>query len=103
MTEQLDCLACGACCRTGTDGKILIPADDLVRWHEMGRSDIAEAIQPGHFGMVAFATQDDGACVHLGTDESPNACRIHEIRGTTCRDFEKGSAQCLEFRKAAGF
>lgn len=100
--DDLDCLACGACCRTGHDGRILIPPEDLVRWRSMGREDVAEAIQPGHFGMVAFATRDDGSCVHLGTDASPNACRIYAIRGTTCRDFEKGSPQCLEFRRDFG-
>lgn len=68
----------------------------------MGRPDIAEAIQPGHFGMDAFATRPDGSCVHLGTAEEPNACRIYPIRGTTCRDFERGSRQCLEFRRDAG-
>lgn len=102
MQDELDCLTCGACCRTGTDGRILIPPEDLVRWREGGRDDIAAAIQPGHFGMVAFATRDDGSCVHLGTEDSENACRIYEDRGTTCRDFEKGSAQCLEFRRDAG-
>ena len=101
MAEDLDCLACAACCRTGADGRILIPPEDLIRWHEIGRDDIAEAVQPGHFGMVGFATREDGSCVHLGTTESQNACGIYEIRGTTCRDFEKGSAQCLEFRREA--
>ena len=102
MGEELDCLTCGACCRTGTDGRILIPPEDLTRWRKMGRDDIADAVQPGHFGMVAFATRGDGSCVHLGTPESPNACRIYEIRGTTCREFEKGSRQCLEFRRDVG-
>ena len=102
MTEELDCLSCGACCRTGTDGRLLIPPEDLVRWRQIGRHDLAEAIQPGHFGMAAFATDDEGACVHLGTDASANACGIYEIRGTTCRDFEKGSPQCLEFRRDVG-
>lgn len=73
-----------------------------MRWRQAGRHDLAEQIQPGHFGMVAFATTAEGACVHLGTDASPNACSIYEIRGTTCRDFEKGSSQCLEFRAAFG-
>lgn len=100
--ENLDCLACGACCRTGHDGRILIPEADLLRWREAGRHDIAEAIQPGHFGLVAFATRNDGSCVHLGTELSPHACSIYEDRGTTCRDFEKGSRQCLEFRREAG-
>jgi Fe-S-cluster containining protein len=85
----------------GTDGRILIPPEDLVRWRKMGRDDIAEAVQPGHFGMVGFATREDGSCVHLGTPERVNACQIYEIRGTTCPEFEKGSSQCLEFRKDA--
>ena len=97
--EELDCLACGACCRTGHDGRILVPAEDLVRWRSIGRHDIAEQIQPGHFGLEAFATRADGSCVHLGTAQSENACRIYEVRGTTCREFERGSAQCLEFRR----
>ncbi len=102
MAEELDCLQCGACCRTGTDGRILIPPEDLLRWREMGRGDIAKAVQPGHFGMLGFATRDDGSCVYIGTRESANACRIYEIRGTTCLDFKKGSPQCLEFRRDAG-
>jgi len=102
MSEEFDCLTCGACCRTGRDGRILIPPEDLVLWREIGRPDIANAVQPGHFGMVGFATSADGACVHLGTEDSPNACRIYEIRGTTCREFEKGSPQCQEFRREAG-
>lgn len=100
--EELDCLSCGACCRTGHDGRILIPDEDLVRWRRIGRADISGAIQPGHFGLVAFATDPAGACVHLGTKTSPNACQIYGVRGTTCREFEKGGAQCLEFRREFG-
>ena len=98
----LDCLTCGACCRTGYDGRILIPPEDLVRWRNIGREDLALAIQPGHFGLDAFATHADGSCVHLGTVEEPNGCRIYADRGTTCREFERGSRQCLEFRKDFG-
>jgi Fe-S-cluster containining protein len=99
---MLDCLTCGACCRTGHDGRILIPEADLVRWRRIGRPDIAEAIQPGHFGEVGFATRDDGACVHLGIDDQHHACRIYDLRGTTCREFERGSPQCLSFRREFG-
>ncbi|MBN8611584.1 MAG: YkgJ family cysteine cluster protein [Deltaproteobacteria bacterium] len=98
----LDCLTCGACCRTGHDGRILVPAEDLVRWRRIGREDLIARLQPGHFGEQAFATTADGACVHLGTALSPNACAIYEIRGTTCREFERGSWQCREFRRDHG-
>ncbi len=73
-----------------------------MRWRRLGREDIARAVQPGHFGLDAFATRPDGSCVHLGTGEEPNACRIYDVRGTTCREFERGSWQCLEFRRDFG-
>jgi len=98
----LDCLTCGACCRTGHDGRILIPAGDLVFWRRIGRPDLVERVQAGHFGEVAFATNEAGTCVHLGTEESENACQIYAIRGTTCREFQRGSRQCLEFRRDFG-
>jgi Fe-S-cluster containining protein len=73
-----------------------------VRWRRIGRGDLALHIQPGHFGLDAFATQPDGSCTHLGTSNEPNACQIYEDRGTTCREFERGSPQCLEFRRDFG-
>lgn len=79
-----------------------MPAEDIVRWKRIGREDIAQKLQPGHFGEQAFATHADGSCVHLGTDASPHACQIYEDRGTTCREFEKGSRQCHEFRRDFG-
>jgi Fe-S-cluster containining protein len=99
---ELDCLACGACCRQASDGRILVPEQDLVRWRRQGRTDLLDQLVPGHFGEMAFAFTEDGACVHLGTTASPNACSIYPDRGTTCRDFEKGSWQCHEFRRDAG-
>jgi Fe-S-cluster containining protein len=100
--EELDCLACGVCCRQASDGRILVPEQDLIRWRRAGRLDLAAQVVPGHFGEVAFAYTEEGACVHLGTPASPNACSIYADRGTTCRDFERGSWQCLEFRRDAG-
>jgi Fe-S-cluster containining protein len=100
--DILDCLTCGACCRTGLDGRILVPAEDLVRWKAIGRPDLVEQTVPGHFGERAFAYRPDGSCVHLGTPQNANACAIYDIRGTTCREFERGSPQCLEFRRDMG-
>jgi Fe-S-cluster containining protein len=101
-SAELDCLSCGACCRQASDGRILVPAEDIVRWKRSGRDDLVQALVPGHFSELAFACDAAGACVHLGTESNPNACRIYEQRGTTCREFERGSWQCLEFRRDAG-
>ena len=100
-TSDLDCLTCGACCfqRPGT---ILVSETDLVRWKRAGRDDITSRLEPGHFGLMAFAMGENGGCVHHGTADEPHACRIYADRSDTCRDFESGSWQCLEFRRDRG-
>lgn len=99
--KELDCLTCGACCfqRTGT---ILIPESDLVRFRQTGRQDILDSLEPGHFGQMAFKMNSSGSCVFHGTSDEPHACQIYEARSETCRDFERGSPQCLEFRRDRG-
>jgi len=79
-----------------------VPAQDIVRWRRAGHAALVAQLVPGHFGELAFASTEEGACVHLGTAASPHACSIYEERGTTCREFEKGSWQCHEFRRDAG-
>ena len=95
-------LTCGAGCRSWHGRRALDREEDVVRWGRIGRRERVEQLQPGHFGEMAFATTPEGACVNLGTAASDNACRIDEDRGTTCREFEKGSWQCLEFRRDRG-
>jgi Fe-S-cluster containining protein len=96
--EELDCTRCGACCESG-EGHILISADDLVRWRRDGRSDLADRTDEGHFGERAFPVTVGGACVHLTWPEGRSICSIYEDRATTCREFQAGSWQCLEFRR----
>lgn len=97
-----DCLTCGVCCLEASDGRILVPAEDIARWAAVGRYDLVELVVPGHFGERGFASREDGACVHLGTRKNPRACSIYELRGTTCRDFPPGCPQCHEFRRTHG-
>jgi Fe-S-cluster containining protein len=101
-TQALDCRACGVCCRQASDGRILVPAEDIVRWRRSGLDHLADTLVPGHFSELAFPSRKDGSCAHLGTPESPNDCSIYLDRGSTCREFEAGSWQCLEFRREAG-
>ncbi len=100
--DELDCLSCSACCRVAGPGHILVPAQDLVRWRSAGRQDLIDGLVEGHFSELAFPSRADGACLHLGTELSPHACSIYAERGTTCREFEKGSPQCHSYRREAG-
>lgn len=99
---ELDCTACGACCRSGADGRILVTQEDIERWRQTGREDLIARLVPGHFGEMAFETTAEGACVHLGTDKSAELCSIYPDRATVCRTFERGSRQCREFRREYG-
>ena len=98
--EALDCTRCGACCESGA-GTILIVAEDLVLWRRQGRGDLAERTAPGHFGERAFPTTEAGACVHLTRPDGQSLCAIYAERASTCRAFQAGSWQCLEFRRDA--
>jgi Fe-S-cluster containining protein len=101
MMTTFNCLECGACCHQRPK-TILVSETDLVRWKRAERHDILAQLEPGHFGQLAFAMGSNGACVHHGTPPEPHACRIYSDRGDTCRDFEAGSWQCLEFRRDGG-
>ena len=98
--DVLDCTRCGACCGAG-EGRILVSADDLVRWQRIGRADLADHTDEGHFGERAFPVGTDGTCSHMTRTEGRTLCGIYEDRGTTCREFQAGSWQCLEFRRDA--
>ena len=98
-----DCTTCGACCReAASDGRILVSAEDLVRWKREGRRDVLDQLVDGHFGEMAFSSAAEGHCVHLGTEVSPHLCAIYETRGETCHRLEPGSRQCLSYRRDAG-
>lgn len=97
-----DCLTCSACCRTDIAGLIAVYEHDVALWRLRGRDDLIAQLVPGRFGGLAFATTRAGACVHLGTEQSPHACNIYEDRGETCRGFPPGCARCHQFRREAG-
>jgi Fe-S-cluster containining protein len=102
VSDEPDCLTCSACCRTDIKGLIAVYEQDIVRWREQGRTDLEQSLEPGRFGGLAFKTTERGACVHLGTADSPHACNIYEERGETCRGFPAGCARCHQFRQEAG-
>jgi Fe-S-cluster containining protein len=105
---ELDCLSCGACCRDAATSRVLVSAEDIVRWRREGRDDIVDGLVPGHFSQEAFPVKPDGSCIHLGiaaTDGSeamPNHCSIYATRAEPCRIVEPGSDECLHYRRRAG-
>jgi Fe-S-cluster containining protein len=97
-----DCRECGACCHDASDGRVLVSAEDLVRWRRDARGDILSQLVPGHFSQQGFAADASGCCVHLGTPGHANDCSIYPTRGQACRDLEPGSRQCLDYRRSYG-
>lgn len=92
----LDCRACGACCREAFDTIVVGAREPIVRAHPelvVVRDRAPEIPRP------------DGRCPALegaGSPSSPYACRVYDERPRTCRDFERGSANCLLARRRVG-
>jgi Fe-S-cluster containining protein len=96
--SDTDCHRCGACCHS-REGTILVTEADVLQWQKLGRTDIADQLVEGHFGLPAFPNGPRGACVHLGIPGASNDCSIYDLRATVCRTFQAGSGQCLEARR----
>ena len=89
---ELDCQDCGACCREAYGRVELSRRDPFVRLHP----ELLERID----GRLVL-DRKDGRCPALEGD-GPYACRCYEDRPRTCRDFERGSLNCLEARRRVG-
>jgi uncharacterized protein len=82
----LSCERCGACCRevglppfTGLDG------DEPPRWLE--------------WDADYHIDRQDRRLPCLWYDAATGRCRHYEYRPEACREFEMGSADCLEHRR----
>jgi uncharacterized protein len=91
---ELDCRACGACCR---DNRVVIEPRDVAQWRRAGRADLAaRAYFRTARGKVVLRLGPDGACVHLRPND--NHCSIYDLRPLNCRAFPAGSEACLAAR-----
>jgi len=95
-----ECRSCGVCCRDASDGRVLVSADDLLRWKRQDRTDILGQLVPGHFSQLGFAARPNGQCIHQGTAHNPNDCSIYETRAEPCKAVEAGSQECRMQRRA---
>ncbi|MDF9391765.1 MULTISPECIES: YkgJ family cysteine cluster protein [Methylococcus] len=94
--EDLDCLSCGACCREAYQAVEISAREPLVRLHPelVVSTDGRRKLR-----------RDGGRCAALTGGNAPAesyACGIYPDRPRTCRDFTRGSANCLDARRRVG-
>jgi uncharacterized protein len=91
---DLDCLACGACCR---DNRVVLDDGDIARFEAAGRGDLARLpYARREDGSVVLVLRKDKRCKHLADD---NKCGIYPIRPDACSTFPVGSECCLSSRE----
>lgn len=105
MSENYDCVTCGACC-FGRRNYVQVFHHDAAR---LGKARTAELVAPAVGEIPAsvgraseperFMKMTNGHCAALRTTV-PNrfTCDVYEDRPTLCRALEPGTAPCLEAR-----
>lgn len=97
--KELDCLTCGACCREAYDRVEVKPREAFVQLHP----DWVD-----REGRHLKIKRVDSHCVALISERkkeeplSHYACQCYFDRPKTCRDFQKGGANCLFARRKLG-
>ena len=93
---DLDCQTCGACCREAYDSVEVSRRDPVNRLHpELIR------IETTHRKL----RREGDRCAALQGGTLPTeayGCAIYPDRPRACREFERGSAHCLEARRRVG-
>ncbi len=93
---QLDCLTCGACCREAYHSVEISRREPVIKRHP----DMVVV----HDNYLELR-RDDERCAALGggrTPHEPYGCRIYDDRPRTCREFTRGSKNCLDARRRVG-
>jgi hypothetical protein len=91
-TMQLDCLACGACCR---ENRVVLEKPDIAQWRAKQPRLLSPAYVRQSNGTVLLRLTDKSECVHLG---ARNLCRIYPLRPGNCSEFPVGAEPCLAAR-----
>lgn len=91
---DLDCLACGACCR---DNDVVLEPVDKRR---MRKAKLDEFLAPPYTrkrgGKLVLRVLANGKCRHL---KQHNMCAIYTHRPDACSQFPQGSECCLFARE----
>jgi hypothetical protein len=121
--QPFDCLGCGACCREAYDTVEVAQNDRALKLHlpllvqrsggyDMGRKGSRCICLSGGLEIEACApsisggTAPDDAGSKLAPlampGEAPFTCSIYDTRPRTCREFARGSENCLNARRVVG-
>ena len=87
--EVPQCLDCGACCRSINPRLVELLGRDL---DTVPGAYIESDADGSHLRMIAEKACGGLVCSALG---EKNACRIYAQRPFLCREFERGSPECL--------
>jgi Fe-S-cluster containining protein len=91
---DLDCLACGACCK---DNYVVLTKVDLDRFAEARRQELGRAPYTKKLnGKLVLKLLRSKNCRHLAPD---NKCGIYAIRPDACSTFPVASESCLFSRE----
>jgi uncharacterized protein len=85
-----ECLDCGACCHSVNPRLIELLGADR---HTIPAAYVEEADDGANMRMLPDSVNGCHVCSALGPG---NACKIYEQRPFLCREFERGSAECLQ-------
>ena len=103
-----DCLTCGACCVSPFvgEGYIQVSPDEERRLAKLGLP-VLEIVPGPEDRVVMLGTRNNGqrlrVCVALtGKVGKQVACAVYAERPELCRQFEAGSPECHQARKALG-
>jgi hypothetical protein len=93
---ELDCLTCGACCREAYHSVEISRREPVIKRHP----DMV-VIHDNYLEL----RRDGERCAALGGGRTPHdayGCRIYDDRPRTCREFTRGSKNCLDARRRVG-
>lgn len=90
---ELQCQRCAACCREAYDAVEVQPREVVLKRHP------ALVVDAGsHFKLK----RDGDRCAALEGSDGQYGCSIYGDRPRTCRDFTRGSENCLAARRKVG-
>lgn len=94
--QELNCESCGVCCAKYRVSFYWAETDA----HPFGTvpQTMTKTISPHLVAMRGTIHKPERCVALVGELMQSVGCSIYEQRSSTCRDFEKGSEQCLKAR-----